>query len=183
MNDGGIDRLPVTQLEERYNLVKSAIYTRLKALGLKPERVGNKAYVNATQIRLLDDLHHFIQTGGTTAEFLDSRGLTGLEDDSSEELSSELSTGQPDMLKLITGLAAEMASRMQPVDPFRYYEILENAAQKGWILKTSELAQLLELPAAMLQQYGDRFSEAGFVFTQSGFRQGEVAWRVSKPLK
>lgn len=191
MSNGGLDRLPVSQLPDRYNLARSAVYKRLEALGIKPERIGNKAYVNAQQIELLDDLHRFINRGGTTAEFLEMRGMSSSKDSPpqpSTEQSSGLSTVTPDFIQLVTSIAAEVAARFQPApaeaDPLAYLETLERAAQNGWLLRTSEVAYLLDLPSSELQRYGDRFSEAGFVFTAAGYRSGgEVAWRVSKVVK
>ena len=185
MSNGEIDRLPVNQLAVRYNLVRSAVYTRLEALGIKPERVGNKAYVNAEQIRLLDDFHQFIQAGGTTAEFREQRGIPNPKSDESSSLSSGLSTVPPDIIKLVTSIAAEIASRFQPApaepDPMAYFEVLERAVQGGWHLRTSEVALLLDLSPSEIELYGDRFTEAGFVFTRAGYRaKGEVAWKVSK---
>ena len=191
---GQIDRLPVTQLIDRYKLVKSAVYKRLEALGIRPEKIGNKSYINADQLKLMDELHEFIQLGRTTAEFLEMRGLprhssTESFESSGQSLgqSSELSLGQPDILQLIAAITAQLASKLQPVsepDPFAYYEILEKAAQNRWHLSTSELAELLDLLPSEIQQYGDRFSEAGFVFTKEGYRSGgQFAWRVAKPLK
>ncbi|HEY9662731.1 MAG TPA: hypothetical protein V6C65_30125 [Allocoleopsis sp.] len=191
MGNGEIDRLPVNQLTERYGLVRSAVYTRLDALRIKPEKIGNKSYVNAEQIRLMDDLHEFIQRGGTTAEFLEQRGLPKAEsrsDSQSSDLSSGLSTIQPDIIKLVTAIAAEFAARLQPPpqdpDILAYFEALERAAQNGWLLRTSEVAKLLDLSPSEIKLYGDVFSEAGFTFTKAGYRtKGELAWRVSKQLK
>lgn len=185
MGSGEIDRLPVSQLPDRYKLARSAVYTRLDALGIKPERIGNKSYVSARQLRLLDELHQFIQQGGTTAEFLELKGISRAEEDE-PDLSSGLSTVQPDIIRLISTIAAEIAAKFQPAlpdpDPLAYFEVLERAAQNGWLLRTSEVARLLELRTEDIQLYGDRFSEAGFVFTKAGYRsRGEVAWRVSKP--
>ncbi|MDX2098654.1 MAG: hypothetical protein SFW36_12835 [Leptolyngbyaceae cyanobacterium bins.59] len=187
MSNGEIERLPVSQLTNRYNLVRSAVYTRLDALKIKPERIGNKAYVDAEQLKLLDDLHEFISAGGTTAEFQERRGIPKIEEPSAEQ-SSGLSTVQPDFARLVAVIASEIASRFQPSpsepDPFAYFEVLERAYQNGWLLSTSEIADLLNLLPSEIRQYGDRFSEAGFIFTKAGFRAGgEVAWKVSKAVK
>jgi hypothetical protein len=187
MGNGEIDRLPVIQLTERYNLVRSAVYTRMDALGIKPERVGNKAYVNAEQLKLLDEFHEFINSGGTTAEFKEFRGIQKTEEPTAEP-SSGLSTVQPDFAQLVAAIASEIASRFQPAPPepdrFAYFEVLERAYHNGWLLSTSEIADLLDLLPSEIRQYGDSFSEAGFVFTKAGYRSGgEVAWKVSKPVK
>lgn len=189
MSDAEIDRLQVNQLEARYGVVRSAIYKRIEALGIKTEKVGNKAYVNAQQLRLLDELHDFIESNGTTAEFLERRGLARPNTDNSSGQSSGLSPVQSDMLPgFMAALAAEMASRLQPPapsgKPLDRYRELEDAARNGWQLRTSEIAELLDLSISEIQQYGDRFYDAGFVFTQVGYRsQGEVAWKVSKAVK
>ncbi|WP_421654405.1 hypothetical protein [Leptothermofonsia sp. ETS-13] len=186
MSDSEIDRIQVSQLPERYNLARSAVYTRLEALGLKPEKVGNRAYINAEQLKLLDELHEFIQTGRSTAEFLEMKGIQKVEEEPSG-MSSGLSSVQPDMVKLIAVIAREFAARLQPVpteNRLAYYEILEKAYRNGWLLSTSELAELLDLLPSEIREYGDSFSEAGFVFTRAGYRVGgEVAWKVSKPVK
>ncbi|HEY9738199.1 MAG TPA: hypothetical protein V6D06_18030 [Trichocoleus sp.] len=183
MNGGEIDRLPVSQLSQRYNLARSAVYTRMEALGITTEKVGNKAYINSAQLRLMDDLHRFIQAGGTTPEFLDMRGAQRDVQPGSGQ-SSGLSLGQPDLLRLITTVAAEVAARFQPApepNPLGYYHDLEEAARNGWLLKTSEIAYLLDLSPEEIQRCGDRFQDAGFVFTRVGFRsRGEGAWQVSK---
>lgn len=192
MDDNSLDRLPVAQLPDRYRLVRSAVYTRMEALGIETEKVGNKAYINAEQLRLLDNLHEFIQAGGTTAEFIESRGLQRRKDPTnpgglSTGSSSGLSTGQLDISQIFNALS-DFAAKLQPPRPepdrLAYFEKLERAAQTGWLLRTSEVAELLNLSVAEMQLYGDRFSEAGFVFTKAGYRSGgEIAWRVSKPLK
>ncbi|MCG8363989.1 MAG: hypothetical protein MJA27_11740 [Pseudanabaenales cyanobacterium] len=150
MGNGEIDRFPVSQLPARYILARSAVYTRLKALGVRPQKISNRAYVNAEQLRWMDDLHQFIQSGGTTAEFLERRRW-------------RQANTKP------SGLSSEPSA-----------DLLERAARNGWLLVTSEIADLLNLPPSSIQKYDDRFSEAGFIFTRVGYlSQGEIAWRVS----
>ncbi|MDG2618010.1 hypothetical protein P7L53_17355 [Thermoleptolyngbya sichuanensis XZ-Cy5] len=181
MNGGEIDRIPVNQLMQRYGLVKSAVYKRLNDLGIDPQKVGNKSFVNAEQLRLLDDLHQFIKSGGTMPEFLESRGIQPAQNSSSGD-SSGLSNIQPDAIDLVLVIADQVANRLQPPqDPLAYYQKLEDAARNGWLMRTSEIADLLDLSISEMQYYGDCFSEAGFTFTKSGYRAGgETAWKVSK---
>lgn len=187
MSNGEIDRIPVNQLSGRYTLARSAVYTRMDALEIRPRRIGNKAYITGDELRLLDELHAFIQNGGTNAEFREMKGIQGNPQVPVEE-SSGLSTLQPDFARLVAAIAAEIASRFQPPvaepDPYAYLEVLEKAYHNGWLLSTSEVADLLDLLPAEIRQYGDSFTEAGFVFTKAGYRAGgEVAWRVSKAVK
>ncbi len=46
MKDAQLDSFPVSELQHRYKIVRSAVYTRLEALNIKPEKQGGRAYVN-----------------------------------------------------------------------------------------------------------------------------------------
>ncbi len=187
MSSGNVDRIPVNQLSDRYKLARSAVYKRMADLGIEREKTGNRAYVNAEQVALLDELHSFIQVGGNVAEFMARKGLEmgGPQSSGSGNSadSSGLALNQSDMVKLVSAIAAEMASQISllPADPLAYYESLERAASNGWKLRTSELAALLKLDPAEINRYGQTFYEAGFAFNRSGYRSGgETAWVVSK---
>ena len=65
-----------------------------------------------------------------------------------------------------------------------YLRELEEAYLKGWLLSTSELADLLGLTPGTITDYGQEFNDAGFTFTRAGKRKGgEIAWRVGKPKR
>jgi UDP-N-acetylmuramyl tripeptide synthase len=64
-----IDPYPVSELQSRYNIGKQAVYNRLDALKIKPEKEGNRSYITSEQLELLDDLHDHITAGGTMADF------------------------------------------------------------------------------------------------------------------
>lgn len=192
MSSGNIDRIPVNQLSDRYKLARSAVYKRMADLGIEREKIGNRAYVSAEQVALLDELHSFIGVGGNVAEFIARKGLdkpsTQSKDASGQSSgrSSGLALDRADMVKLVSAIAAEMATSLQPalsapVDPLAYYEKLESAASGRWKLRTSELADLLKLSPKEIDSYGQTFYEAGFVFNRAGYRSGgETAWLVSK---
>ena len=189
MSDGNVDRIPVNQLSDRYNLARSAVYKRMADLGIEREKIGNRAYVNAEQVKLLDELHSFIQVGGNIAEFIARKGLDApkaANAKDSEDASFGLALNQSDMVKLVSAIAAEMTAQMNqmriaPSDPLAYYESLEKAARNGWKLRTSELAELLKLDPAEINRFDQTFYEAGFTFNRAGYRSGgEAAWIVSK---
>ena len=56
-----------------HGIARPNLYTRLKDLGIEPEKEGKRAYVNASQLQLLDALHSHLQKGGITSEFLKQR--------------------------------------------------------------------------------------------------------------
>jgi len=211
MSDAQLDSFPVSELQHRYKIVRSAVYTRLEALNIKPEKQGGRAYVNGDQLKLLDALHDHIEKGGTTAEFVASKANSVQVDLSSGQLDlstgqiqkssgqQHLSTGQAGQFTVteqhsaLAGLIEAIASRLIPMiasqlkpapDPLASLRGLEEAYRNQWLLSTSELAQLLKLSPKTVRSYGEQFSDAGFVFTRAGTRKrGEVAWGISKRQK
>ena len=104
MSDAQLDSFPVSQLQHRYNIVRSAVYTRLEARDIKPEKQGGRAYVNGSQLRLLDALDDHIEKGGTKAEFVESRADSGQQQKSSGQIDlSNGQTGQSGDLTLSSG--------------------------------------------------------------------------------
>ena len=71
-----IDNFPVSELQSRFNLGKQAVYNRLDALDIKPFKSGNRAYITADQLQLLDRIHEHLIQGGTMADFQSSQRST-----------------------------------------------------------------------------------------------------------
>jgi hypothetical protein len=194
MAHGEIDKFPVSQLPSRYDLARSAVYKRMDQLGIVPEKVGQRSYLTAPQIKLMDELHRFIQQGGNAAEFIEARGLKRKSPGSNggngvavNGNSSDLANVPPDLGNFISGIVSEVVSRLgvfpEP-DRLAYFERLESAAQNGWLPSTSEIAELLDIPPGEIERQGESFAEAGFVFRRAGRRRnGETAWRVTKRRK
>ena len=186
MNPGEIDRYPVNQLPDRYGVARSAVYKRMEQLGIAPKKVGQRSYITAAQLQLMDELHVFINQGGSAAEFIEARGLRQGNNGNGQAGSGSDLTVNPNDFGGMIGALAELMGRMgfgQP-DPMKYFETLENAAKNGWLPSTSELAELIDLSPREIESYGDRFSEAGFTFSRAGYRKnGEIAWKVAKRLK
>jgi DNA-binding Lrp family transcriptional regulator len=181
-----IVRVPISQLPSRYDIARSAIYTRLKDLRIEPSKEGKKAYVNAEQLQLLDELHEHINKGGTTGEFLKQKGTGQSRTDEGGALVQD-SPGQITLQP--SGLIAvveAIVKRLLPKSGSRlsYLRELESAYEKGWLLSTSEVADLLGLSPKTVREYGQQFEDAGFVFTRVGTRKGgEIAWAIEKRLE
>lgn len=180
-----IDRFPVSDLPARYDIKRTALYERLKALDIKPYKQGNKSYVDGDQLQQLDDLHTHIGRGGGLTDFKEESEL--LSDEHSEQTEQLAPINQSGVLlafaeALTSRLVPAIVSKLTPPPPpLAHLEALERAYEKDWLLSTSELAQLLKLSPRTIRNYGDRFSEAGFIFTKAGTRaRQETAWRVSK---
>lgn len=66
------EKFPTSKLQERYGTARSAIYSRLNALRIKPARQdkGNKTYITNDQLQLMDDLNAHMKDGGKIEEFV-----------------------------------------------------------------------------------------------------------------
>lgn len=117
MSSEKADRIRVPQLFIRYDLGKTAVYKRMAALGIEPKKLGNRAYVTAEQLALLDELHEHIKSGGITAEFVADGGFHTAPTQPTEpaapsvQLSSGLVLNQTDIWKLIWAISAEIVAK------------------------------------------------------------------------
>ena len=186
-----VDRVPLSQLPSRYGIARSALYTRLKDLKIEPEKQGKRAFLDASQLQLLDELHSHLQNGGTTGEFLKQRenerpGQSRT--DSWTEESSALVQDSPGQISLtqpgaLVAVVEAIVKRLVPSAGSRlsYLRELEEAYEKGWLLSTKEVADLLGLSPKTVRIYGKEFEDAGFLFTRAGIRKGgKVAWAIEK---
>jgi hypothetical protein len=194
MTRGEIDKFPVSQLPSRYNLARSAVYKRMEQLGIAPQKIGQRSYINAEQLQLMDELHQFIGRGGSAAEFVEARGLNlnhGGQHSGNGKTApgngSDLANIPPELGNFISGFISEFFARLGGLpeqDPLQYFERLESASQNGWLLSSSEIANLFDTSPGEIEAAGDTFAEAGFIFKRAGRRRnGETAWKVTKRLR
>ncbi|MGB5632308.1 MAG: hypothetical protein WBM44_03145 [Waterburya sp.] len=83
----------------------------------------------------------------------------------------------------LIGVIETVVQRLIPNNksPLAYLRDIEEAYQNGWLLSTSELANLLGLSPKTITSYGQEFSDAGFIFARAGTRKGgEIAWLIEK---
>lgn len=190
MDTSNLDRLPVSQLTTRYNIGRTSLYKRLSDLNLKPHTLGNKAYVDAVQIDLLDRLDQHLKSGHQTAEFLEVVQLftEQFNEQTAAQFSkqSDLDISNPlfalsndsTFLSILSDLAAGL-SRSPTADISARLHLLQDACNYGWLLPTSELAQVLVISPKTLTHHKS-YQRYGFTFTKVGHRGIESAWEVTK---
>ncbi|MDJ0571812.1 MAG: hypothetical protein QNJ53_22595 [Pleurocapsa sp. MO_192.B19] len=84
---------------------------------------------------------------------------------------------------VLVGAIEAVVKRLIPTNRSRlnYLRELEEAYEKGWLLSTSELADLLGLNQKTITNYGQEFNDAGLIFARVGTRKGgEIAWSIDK---
>ncbi|HEY9649212.1 MAG TPA: hypothetical protein V6C95_01010 [Coleofasciculaceae cyanobacterium] len=173
---------PIKQLPERYGIARSAVYVRMKRLNVTPHTQGNRSYINASQLNLLDDLHDFLceDSSRTIDDFL--RSLSAV------ELTPQAVSSTGQLTRQQTGHLPG-----QPLPEFPYkpeshaerlrerFEFLERASSRGWLLSTSDLALLIGLEPTTVVRH-EQLSRWGFTFVKCAERTGrEVNWVVEHP--
>jgi hypothetical protein len=181
MTETTLDSLPVASLQQRYGISRSVLYERINALQISSEKRGNKAYVNAEQIELLDNLHAFLQNGGSTADFLASAGLSTLLSGDDQLATQSALLDAKALAALVVAIAQQItpspvASPVAITFPLANLEALERATTNGWLLSTSQLAPLLGLKTLT----GKALTRYGFTCQRVGKNGTESAWSVSK---
>jgi predicted DNA-binding transcriptional regulator AlpA len=182
-----IDLIPLAQLPSRYGIARSNVYNRLKDLKIETTKQGKKAFVTAAQLELLDRLHLHLERGGITSDFLKQQGtIDRLATINNTVTTLSISREEPTIVLqpsvLVNALEA-VIKRLIPTSKSRlsYLRDLEEAYQNGWLLSTSEVAELLGLSQKTITGYGEEFTDAGFLFARVGTRKGgEIAWSIDK---
>ena len=173
-----LDNFPVSELQDRYSIGRKQVYTRLEALDIKPEKFGNKAFINASQLEKLDSLDKHIKAGGAIADF---QKVTTEHKTKSSEQTGQLSTiSENEALQLVLrGLLSETLKPVSGINQvFQNLELLDKAVDRKWFLSSSEIKELLliaSLPKSPFERYG-------FYFEKVGRNGNEVSWKISKVI-
>lgn len=181
-----LDLIPVSSLSDRYGVARSNIYNRLSGLSIEAEKQGGKAYLNADQLRLMDALDQHLKAGGTIADFQPNGQLsyrsTGQAEpsyrtqDSLSTLSLSRKGDQSLALALVVDAIAGKLTDLKPTDPLANLRTLDEAAQRGWLISSSQLAPLLGLKTLT----GQTINRYGFTCTRQGRNGVESAWKITK---
>ena len=185
-----IDNFPVSQLQSRFSLGKQAVYNRLQQLGIKPFKEGNRSYITADQLQLLDQLHEHINQGGTMAEFKKSSTVDKAQSpvDIVESPVDIVETGMTKsaannlelMVQVVsTGVEKAIASSVQAKSPLWYMGELKRATDEGWLLTTKEVQELIGVKPRTTKG-SNTYTRGSFSFVKSGKIGGQTAWKVVK---
>ncbi|NEO50899.1 MAG: hypothetical protein F6K55_45215 [Moorea sp. SIO4A3] len=191
-----IDKIPVKDLQTRYNIGRSALYERFKHANIKPNKEGTRSFVSGEQLEELDCLHNHLERGGT---FEDFEAFLTLEytENIQEAISLNSSPDSPvdvhrtssweaerEALEVLidaiaSGIERVGINRLQPVNPIGYMQQLKMAAEEGWLLTTSEVKELIKVKPH-IRKGEDAYRRGSWVFIKSGKIGRETAWRVIK---
>jgi len=185
-----IDNYPVSDLPSRFNLGKQATYNRMDSLKIKATKTGNRSYITADQLDLLDKLHDHLVNGGLFADFpfcpvetvdkssgQDSNLTTVKSDSNNQSLDAlDKSTGLVDLIEAISKVIEKATPQQSPV---WYMSELERVQAHGWMLTTSEIYQLIGVKPK-LAKGSNSYRRGCFVFSKAGKIGNQTAWHCTK---
>jgi hypothetical protein len=197
-----IDNFPVSELQNRFSLGKQAVYNRLDALGIKPFKEGNRSYITADQLQLLDQLHEHINQGGTMAEFKKSAAspVDKSESPADKQISPVDKSESPveivetgmnhytaNNLEVLvqvvsTGVEKAIATSTQAKSPLWYMVELKRATDEGWLLTTKEVKDLIGVKPKT-KKGENTYKRGNWLFIKSGKIGNQTAWKVTKEEK
>lgn len=161
--------LSMEELRDRYGLGKTALADRLKHCAITAKRTGNRSFVNASQIEVLDSLDRHLKQG---------RGMTDFHSPYAEYVEAEIRPVQSSSIVPVFQSPAE-AIEIESGDTIERLErllgFLEKASANSWLLPTSIIRELLG--SSPRPPSWHRF---GFVFSPAGTHGNETAWIITK---
>ncbi len=179
-----LDTIPVGDLQSRYQIGRSQVYSRLQALGIVPEKYNGRSHINADQLASMDALHRHIQSGSAIIDFNPNRAER-VSDSNSRKLSRQNGQIVPAKsgemvstaaLNRIISAQLEDYETKEPDVDFANLRILDEAVNNRWWLSSSQMRKLLvlvTLPKSPFQRFG-------FQFKVVGRNGGEFAWQITK---
>ena len=153
-----IDRIPKTELKNRYGIKTTALRDRLQALGIKPIVEGRKSYISGEDLAKLDELALHLEKGGKLRDF---EGITD----------RPFFDNSPIVNDKITDIVNDSK------DPFIDLLILQRIADFGWLINTSRLALILGISPRSLNKK-KIYYHCGFACLKAGKQRGENVWSV-----
>jgi hypothetical protein len=172
-------KFPVKDLQNRYNLGRTALYTRFAAANITPEKDGTRSYISGEELAELDRLDSHIKTGGKLEDFQPANNQSLVVSQSQESAVNEVAPRSADNFNETLQLVEAIARHFQQQrDPLQHYAALEKAIASSWLLSTSEVRSLIST-----KPHGDRFQHGSFVFVKSGKIGAQAAWKVLKVVE
>ncbi len=158
-----MEKYSIKDLQQRYELkTRQSVYDRLNAVQAQILKEGNKTYVTEDTVIILDELQEHLKLGGSIKTFtptvkatvhaetdsvnsqLDSPTVNSKIDSVNSQLDNEVEYEQLSLFQdWMEKTVEKVVEKVIPSNPINHWEKLDQAVQRGYILSTSEVAELL----------------------------------------
>jgi hypothetical protein len=171
-----INKLPIKDLPNRYNIKRTALYTRFAAANITPEKDGTRAYISKEELAELDRLDSHLKTGGKLEDFQPANNQSLVVSQESAVNGIPRSADNfNETLQLVEAIARHIAATR---DPLQHYVALERAIASGWLLSTAEVRSLIGVKPS-----GEQFQRGSFIFVRAGKIGAQAAWKILKVVE
>ena len=178
------DWVPLTHVQQRYGIKRTAVEERLAALGICPVKRDRTVGIMATDLEHLDVLYQHLEVGGTLDNFdVDVVLHPYAGPDEALMMAQPAEMVPANQAQKLAAFVDAVLSQRSPIDPIQdltqRLNLLEQAAAHEWLLPTSDLATALGLSRRSVGRH-QQFDRYGFQFSKAGHHGSETAWRVEK---
>jgi hypothetical protein len=170
------------------------VYDRLNAIKAEVLKEGNRSYVTENAVTTLDQLQEHLKLGGSIKTFTPTVETTVHPETDSvnsnpdnltvnseiDSVSSSLDTNpeyiQLELFQLTLETAVErVIEKIKPSNPIGHWEKLDQAAERGYILSSKEVAELLGT-----KPKGKEWTRGAFKFIRFGKIGNQAGWQVTR---
>ena len=181
------------ELQKRYKLKsRKGIYARIKALGLQlPKDNKRRSYATEQMLQQLDDLDAHLKNGGELKSYVPTTHTEVMSEviEPHDEVTKphEVTSGHisntnellpevlPDQVTLLPQLLSVIENLTNNRDPLLPNRLLSEAADKGYILTSKQVQEILGI-----KPKGKTFIRLGFLFTKVGMDGVYSSYKVER---
>lgn len=185
----------IKDLQQRYELkTRQSVYDRLRAVKVEPLKEGNKSFVTEDVIIILDQLQEHLKLGGSIKTFtptvtatvhaetdsvnsqLDNSTVNSKIDTVNSQLDTQVEYVQLSLFEdLMERTVEKVVKKVVPSNPISHWEKLDQAAERGYILSSKEVGDLLGT-----KPYGKEWTRGAFKFIRNGKIGNQAGWQVTR---
>lgn len=163
--------LSLEEARERYQLGRTALADRMRHCQITPTRSGNRSFIDAAQIDVLDQLDRHLAGGRGLTDFHSPYVKVEVDEPATAAIvpARDARPSPPEPLTVETPNIDALAELE------RLLNFLDRASASGWKLPTSVVRHLLGATPR-----GSEWRRFGFTFKPSGHHGQETAWLIMK---
>lgn len=163
-----LDAMPTAKLMNDLGAKRTSFYKAIAALGISTFMDGKTSMIRSEDAERLKD-HYQNKIVEINGEPVKTISLSELENRQTDKRTNEI-------IPLLQAFSACLP-QAEP-DPFRGLRLLEEACDRGWLLPSKQVAELIGRSGSKIA--GSRFSYCGFRFV--AVREGRRnVWKITKP--
>ena len=177
-----LEKYALSSLQTLHNRIAAL---KEKGLFINPTKEGRNTFLKPQEVAWLDKLNEYLKTPGASLAKYDPNAplppthpVEALKSSTIEAL--DVSSGGEmvrltEVVSLIEAIIHVVSGRP---DPLSHHETLQRAAERDFLLPTSEVKRLIGCKPHTI--HGNSYRWGSFEFVQVGRAGREVCWKVSK---